>query len=117
MATIKPFRPFNIQALFGNYYIWQELDFSLLDNLKLTFTMDYRGKDHFLNNLFIKAEGHVIRQGIARPTLDYTWETFSIPLTMPNNLTRLFIRAQNFNQGFPLPFQTWWDNCQVLYTP
>ncbi len=104
-------------ALFGNFFIWQELDFSFLDNLPLTLTMDYRGKLHFLNNAVVRAQGDTIRQAVAFPTLDYTWETFSLSLTMPSNLTRLYIRAQNFNQGFPLPFQTWWDNCQVSYTP
>jgi len=104
-------------TLYGNFYLWQELDPTLLSNLPFTFRMAYRGKNLFTNNLFIRAEGDVIRQGIAFPTKEYEWEYFNIPLTMPSNLTRLYIRAQNWNQGFPLPFQTWHDNCLVYYTP
>ncbi|MBA7592772.1 hypothetical protein ES708_34966 [subsurface metagenome] len=104
-------------TLYGNFYLWQELDYSLLNNLRLTFQADFRGEAPSRNNLFVDAYGDFNIYRIRYLTLNYTWETISLPISLPDNLTRLYLRVQNWNQGSPTPFQTWIDNFQVSYTP
>ena len=78
---------------------------------------EYRGKNYFRNWFRIRAVGDTSFWAYAYPSKDYEWEDLSISLTLPTNLTLLRLEAQNWNQYFPTPFQTWWDNCQVYYTP
>lgn len=98
---------------FGNYYIHQDLDHSLLSGLTLNFKLAYRGKLTSWNWFRVRAFGDYNITAYGRPTREYQWEDLIPHIRLPPNLTDLYIQAQNMNQGDPVPFQTWWDDCRV----
>ncbi len=102
---------------YGSFRLIQDLDYSLLDNLRLTFKVDLRGEAPSRNSTRVQAYGDTEAYKLKYLTLNYTWETIELPILLPNNLTRLYVRSDNWNQGSPTPFQTWADNWRVLYTP
>lgn len=102
---------------YGNFRIQQNLDLAFFSGLSVTFTLAYRGKATNFNWFRIRAIGDTSYWKYAYPTLDYQWEDLVISATLPTNLTTLYLQAQNMNQGDPVPFQTWWDNCRVDLTP
>lgn len=102
-----------VTRLYSLQDLWQFLNHTHLSNLQLTFRVSYKGALEWFNGLRIRAWGDTTTLVLARPTLDYQWEDLTATITMPNNLYKLEFLCRIDNQGQPVPWDAWWDNCRV----